>query len=139
MWTSNRTLMSGALLVVLMVFPGIAQAGIVSVESRAEGPYVVPLAVNSSSFFSLQVLEVFLPVYPLAARRARMPGVVQLAGVIDADGRVLDLKCVTCGGDRPGFTAAAMKAISTWTYERPASADGSPITVSVLFQVRFTP
>jgi TonB family protein len=139
MWNSKQTLLRGTFLAAVTVLPWIAQAGTVSVESQVHGQDATPRAARSASSSSPQAVEVVLPVYPLAARRARMQGVVQLAGVIDASGRVQGLECVTCGEDRPGFSAAAMKAISAWTYERPVSPDGAPVMVSVLFQVRFTP
>ena len=139
MWKSRQAFLRGALLVGLTVLPGIAQAGTVAVESWADAAAATAVAARPGGSASIHPVEIVLPVYPLAARRARMPGIVQLAGVIDASGRVQDLECVTCGGDRPGFAAAAMKAISAWIYDRPVSRDGAPVAVSVLFHVRFMP
>lgn len=80
-----------------------------------------------------------LPEYPRAARRGRIKGLVQLSGVIDEEGRVRDLECVNCKGDSTGFRRAAMEAVETWSYSPALTPDGTPVSVSILFEVRFLP
>ncbi|MFQ5767006.1 MAG: TonB family protein [Acidobacteriota bacterium] len=82
---------------------------------------------------------VVLPEYPPAARRGRMDGRVRLTATIDPTGRVTDLFCLDCQKDRAGFIASAMEAVGQWVYQPAQSPDGDPISISILFDIRFTP
>lgn len=80
-----------------------------------------------------------LPRYPRAARRARIQGLVHLSGVIDEKGRVQDLRSTDDRNDPAGFRRATITAIASWNYRPATLADGTPVSVPVLFEVRFLP
>ncbi len=74
------------------------------------------------------------PIYPDAAKRARIQGVVVLEAVIETDGSVHDLKAL-----RPlplGLTEAAEDAVKKWRYQ-PATLEGKPVPVKYIVTVRF--
>ena len=74
------------------------------------------------------------PIYPDAAIRARIQGVVVLEAVIETDGSVHDLKAL-----RPlplGLTEAAEDAVKKWRYQ-PATLEGKPVPVKYIVTVRF--
>jgi len=74
------------------------------------------------------------PIYPDAAKRARIQGVVVLEAVIGTDGSVHDLKAL-----RPlplGLTEAAEDAVTRWRYQ-PATLEGEPVAVKYIITVRF--
>ena len=73
------------------------------------------------------------PAYPPFARAHRMEGVVALAAVVTAEGKVSNLKPVT---GAPVFVPAAMSAVSQWTY-RPARVDGVPVDAPTVIRVDF--
>jgi TonB family protein len=81
-----------------------------------------------------------LPVYPEAARKARMMGIVIVEAIIDENGNVTHtrvLKSLPLGLDQ-----AALDAIRTWKF-KPAALEGKPVkvyyTLTVNFQVEDTP
>ena len=74
------------------------------------------------------------PIYPDAAKRARIQGVVVLEAVIGTDGLVQDLKAL-----RPlplGLTEAAEDAVRRSRY-KPATLRGEPVPVKYIIPVRF--
>jgi TonB family protein len=73
------------------------------------------------------------PVYPEAARRANLQGVVALDAVIASDGTVVNLHPLS-GPD--GLTAAAMDAVRWWRF-RPYRVRGEPATVETTLSVEF--
>ena len=73
-------------------------------------------------------------VYPEAARRARIQGVVVLDAIIDSDGRVEDLKILR--GLPLGLTEAAIQAVKRWRYQ-PATLKGEAVSVRYTIPVRF--
>jgi TonB family protein len=75
------------------------------------------------------------PVYPEAARRANLQGVVMLYAVIAADGTVVNLHPVS-GPD--ALVAAAMDAARWWHF-RPYRVRGEPATVETTLSVEFRP
>jgi protein TonB len=75
------------------------------------------------------------PVYPEAARRANLQGVVVLDAVISADGTVVNLHPVS-GNDT--LVSAAMDAARWWRF-RPYRARGEPATVETTLSVEFRP
>ncbi len=78
-----------------------------------------------------------LPEYPPAARRAGLDGRVRLKGTLTPEGTIADLRCISCEGDRAGFGAAALEAISGWSYEPVRTAGGQAVPISILFDVEF--
>jgi TonB family protein len=75
------------------------------------------------------------PVYPEAARRANLQGVVVLDAVIAADGTVVNLHPLS-GADT--FVPAAMDAARWWRF-RPYRVRGEPAAVETTLSVEFHP
>jgi protein TonB len=75
------------------------------------------------------------PVYPEAARRANVQGVVMLDAVIAADGSVVNIHPVS-GSD--ALVSAAMDATRWWRF-RPYRVRGEPATVETTLSIEFRP
>lgn len=73
------------------------------------------------------------PVYPPAARSARVQGTVVLRAMIGKDGRIVDLHVIT--GD-PMLAPAAIGAVQQWRY-KPYLLKGDPVEVETQIQVNF--
>jgi TonB family protein len=74
------------------------------------------------------------PVYPEAARRARIQGVVVLECTIGKDGRVQSVKVLR--GLPLGLTETAVDAVNKWRFE-PSTLNGKPVEVLYILTVRF--
>jgi len=74
------------------------------------------------------------PVYPEAARRARIQGVVVLECTIGKDGRVQSVKDLR--GLPLGLTETAVDAVNKWRFE-PSTLNGKPVEVLYILTVRF--
>lgn len=76
------------------------------------------------------------PLYPKIASAARIEGTVQLAAVIDTQGRITQLRAVS---GHPFLVPAAIDAVRQWRY-KPYILNGSPVEVetqvSVIFSLR---
>jgi protein TonB len=81
-----------------------------------------------------ELLERVDPVYPEAARKARIQGVVLLEAVITASGAVDQVRIVGSAG--PILDAAASSAVRRWRY-RPATLHEHPVAVLLTVTVRF--
>lgn len=75
------------------------------------------------------------PLYPEAARRANLQGVVVLDAVVAADGTVVNLHPVS-GPD--GLVSAAMDAARWWRF-RPYRVRGEPVSVETTLSIEFRP
>lgn len=75
------------------------------------------------------------PPYTEPARAARIQGVVILQAIIDAAGRVADVKVLK--GLPEGLDKSALETIQTWTFE-PAMRAGLPVAVYFNLTVRFS-
>ena len=73
------------------------------------------------------------PVYPEAARRSRIEGVVTLAVTIDECGNVVDPKPISGPQE---LVAAAITAVKQWKF-RPFVSSGQPTAVDAELHVRF--
>ena len=73
------------------------------------------------------------PVYPPLARAARISGIVHLAALIGADGRMLDLRATS---GHPLLAHAALEAVKQWVY-RPTLLNGIPVEVVTEITVTF--
>jgi TonB family protein len=75
------------------------------------------------------------PVYPAAARRARIQGVVRLHVIIGKDGSITQLEVVS---GHPLLQQAALDAVRQWIYQ-PTLLQGRPVevdtTIDVIFQL----
>lgn len=80
-----------------------------------------------------------LPEFPRAARVAGLAHRVVVEGRIDAEGRVVDLNPPAGDADGAGFVAATLRALSEWRYAPARDVDGTPVSVSVQFDVFYTP
>jgi TonB family protein len=75
------------------------------------------------------------PVYPEAARRANVQGVVVLDAIIAADGSVVNLRPVS---GPESLTAAAMDAVRWWRF-RPYITQGEAVPVQTSLAIEFRP
>jgi TonB family protein len=76
------------------------------------------------------------PAYPPRAVWKRVSGSAILQGIVDAQGRVVDLEVLQERPDDVGFGKAAMEAVRTWQY-RPATVEGKPIGTVFAVKVDF--
>jgi TonB family protein len=74
------------------------------------------------------------PIYPEAARRARIQGVVVLECIIAKDGSVREAKVLR--GLPLGLTEAAVDAVKKWKFE-PSTLSNKPVEVLYILTVRF--
>lgn len=74
------------------------------------------------------------PIYPEAARRAGLQGVVFLEAIIAASGDIEEVAVVRSGG--PLFDSAAVAAVRRWKY-RPATLNGRAVRVLLSVTVSF--
>ena len=104
----------------LQIGPGAAEMG-------------VGIAVHGSVEQAKLVQQV-RPVYPPEAKQAGISGVVRLAVVIGADGKVRNIQVMN---GEPQLAAAAMEAVRQWVWQ-PKLLKGEPVEVSTTVDVNFT-
>jgi protein TonB len=75
-----------------------------------------------------------LPVYPAAARAARLEGTVIIEAIIAADGTVRDARVLR---SIPLLDRAALDAVRQWRY-RPTTLNGTPVEVVMTVTLTFT-
>jgi len=75
-----------------------------------------------------------VPIYPAAAKQARLQGVVRFEAVIGTDGKIEKLKVIS---GEPMLADAAADAVKQWVY-RPTLLNGSPVAVATEIDVNFT-
>jgi TonB family protein len=73
------------------------------------------------------------PVYPEAAKKARLEGVVTLECRITPEGKVADVKVLH---GAPELNDAAIEAVRQWEYE-PTILNGKPVSVTMTVRVAF--
>ena len=73
------------------------------------------------------------PVYPESARQAGIAGTVTLDVLVGKDGTVQQINVLS---GPPQLVAAAMQAVRQWVY-RPATENGSPVSVAAVVNVTF--
>ncbi len=73
------------------------------------------------------------PVYPVAALRNRLQGLVVFQALIGKDGRIEDLRLAS---GHPSLVDAAGAAVRQWVY-RPTLVKGEPVRVLTEIEVRF--
>jgi len=74
------------------------------------------------------------PVYPEAARKARLEGNVVLEAIITSRGEIEEVRVVTSGG--LFLDASARDAVERWKY-RPATLNGRAVRVLLTVTIRF--
>ena len=82
-----------------------------------------------------KVVKKVNPVYPDAAKQARLEGIVLLECAIDTAGRVKSAKPIRA--EPMGLTEAAVAAVSQWEFEPARGADGRPVEVLFTVTIRF--
>ncbi len=75
-----------------------------------------------------------MPRYPLAAREARIQGLVRLEAIIAENGSIRSLRVLS---GHPFLISAAVDAVKQWRY-RPTLLNGEAIAVITQIDVRFT-
>jgi TonB family protein len=75
------------------------------------------------------------PVYPPAAKAARVQGTVELETVISKDGEPLDIRVVASPSD--DLTQSALEAVRQWRY-KPTLLNGSPVEIVTDVIVNYT-
>ncbi len=98
----------------------------------------VDVAAESQEFSAPQVIlkTQKAPVYPPAARAARISGVVMVEIQIDKEGKVDEVDILECTHPKVGFEDAAAKAVKKWRFE-PAQLDGEPLEYPLKFRLTF--
>ncbi|HEX4543745.1 MAG TPA: energy transducer TonB, partial [Candidatus Acidoferrum sp.] len=84
---------------------------------------------------SARIVNKVQPVYPAAARQARIQGVVRLHVIIAKDGSITQLEVIS---GHPLLQQAAVDAVRQWVYQ-PTLLQGRPVevdtTIDVIFQL----
>ena len=75
------------------------------------------------------------PVYPKAAKAARIQGSVLLEMVVSKEGEPLDIRVVSSPND--DLTQSAMEAVRQWRY-KPVLLNGNPVEVVTDVVVNYT-
>jgi protein TonB len=114
--------------------PGGVVGGIIGglPEAPPPPPALEPVRVGGR-VHEPRKLKAVPPVYPEAARDARLEGVVVLECLIDPQGRVSEVKVLR---GVPLLEEAAVEAVRQWIYT-PTLMDGVPVPVLMTVTVRF--
>jgi protein TonB len=104
----------------------------VEVKKVAEPPPSGPIRVSLGAQ-EARIIRRVVPTYPPLARTARVQGTVRLLGVINAEGRIEQLKVIS---GHPLLVQAAVDAVKQWLY-RPTLLSGQPVEVSAPIEVNF--
>ena len=105
-------------------------------ELESQIPATRPLSHQPPAYVPAEVMERLVthkidPIYPEAARQAKVQGVVVLDAIIGPDGKVLDLHAIS-GPDE--LTSAALDAVKWWRFQ-PYRANGQPVEVETRLAV----
>jgi TonB family protein len=99
-------------------------------------PGVKPPLPLDGGVQSAKIIGKVTPVYPAAAKAARVQGVVTLDAVIGVDGKPLALDVRNAEVD-PELARAAVESVSQWRY-RPTLLNNEPIEIATTVVVNFT-
>jgi TonB family protein len=107
-------------------------------ELESQIPESKPQSQQPPTYVPAEVMQGLLthkiePIYPEAARQAKVQGVVVLDAVIGADGTVVDLRAIS-GPDE--LTSAALDAVKWWRFQ-PYLINGQAVQVKTRFAVDF--
>ena len=80
-----------------------------------------------------KLLQMIRPEYPPMAKMAHIRGTVRLSAIIDANGRIIELKVVE---GHPILAAAARAAVEKWRYS-PTFYNGEAVEVATEIIVHF--
>jgi protein TonB len=87
----------------------------------------------SADIQEARLLRMIRPEYPPVAKMARIVGTVRLRAIIDAKGKIAQLKIVD---GHPLLAAAALAAVEKWRYN-PTFLNGEPVEVATEIIVHF--
>jgi protein TonB len=96
-------------------------------------PPTAARAFRTSNMLEGSLVHRVQPVYPTAARNARIQGPVVLSAIIDKAGTIEDLRTIS---GHPLLVPAAINAVSQWRY-RPFILNGEAIEVETRITVNF--
>lgn len=82
-----------------------------------------------------EVLEKVAPIYPEAARAARIDGVVMVQALVGKDGNVRDVLVVR---SIPELDGAAKECVRQWKFKPAKDDHGQPVTVWVAVPIKFS-
>jgi TonB family protein len=107
-------------------------------ELESQIPASKPPSQQPPTYVPAEVMQGLLthkiePIYPEAARLAKVQGVVVLDAVVGTDGTVVDLRAIS-GPDE--LTSAALDAVKWWRFQ-PYSINGQAVQVKTRFAVDF--
>ena len=141
-WTTTSLLITTACMlgvctsvsaVSFRVDEGVNAASIVSfgmANSQAQEPLKLGPGITPP-----KIISKVQPSYPVDAKKAKHEGIVQLALVIGADGKIENIR-VSKPLD-PSLDKSAIDAVRQWTFE-PATKDGKPVKVEVHLEINFS-
>jgi TonB family protein len=118
---SNAT---GATVSTLMAPKGARGSGTAAIRGAIRGPSNAPRKIRDVA-----------PIYPEAARQAKVSGIVILELQLDVNGTVTDARVLR---SIPLLDAAAIEAVKQWQYE-PMIQNGKPIPIPLTVTVPFVP
>lgn len=96
-------------------------------------PTAVPAEVVSAEIMGKLITHKIEPIYPEAARRANIQGVVVLETLIGPDGSVLDVHAIS-GPDE--LSPAAVDAVKWWRFQ-PYLVNGQAVRVKTTLAIQF--
>lgn len=102
-------------------------------ETAAKPEGVVRLRVGGE-VQQANLIQRPVPVYPTAAKQARVQGLVRFSVVIGKDGRISNITLIS---GHPLLIPAAQEAGKQWIY-RPTLLNGDPVEVATTIDVQFT-
>lgn len=112
---------------------GVAE-DLFAIPSGPPGPSTGPIQISGNVKAPERIFSPD-PIYPEEARMARIQGVVILQTIIDALGKVNDVRVLK--GLPSGLTEAAVEAVSQWRFN-PATLDGKPVAVYYMVTITFS-
>ncbi len=133
----------GALLAAPTVAVRVGGRAVVATRDGDRAPYAfvvlaprspMPEPVKAGSS-EPRVVEKVAPVYPAAARKAHVQGVVLLDCTVGTDGRVKRIDVLKAQPD--GLTEAAVEAVSRWRYEPVRDEQGRPVEETIVVTITF--
>ena len=110
-----------------LLLPDDAEPPAAGVHESWERDLVLPVRLSGTTDLK----------YPELGRVSRTGGTVILKAVVNRIGRVVELELLRAPVPDPGFSEAAMKAVSSWRY-RPGTINGRPVSVRMSVVVEFS-
>ena len=105
-----------------------------TLDDRSMGPQTSISISPGGAPTALKKIKEVQAVYPETALRVNAQGTVVLEGTIDETGKVAAVKVLR--SVQPALDRAAENAVKQWAFE-PVLEGGKPISVAVIFSVRF--